>query len=133
MSLIETETKLPPIAMTVEDRQRLGRLADAASDKSPDTADFLAREVDRASTLAADEPGRVSMGSQVEFRDDATGHSRRATLVYPEEANLAEGRLSILTPVGAALIGLSAGQSIVYSARDGAPRSLTVLRVEKDV
>jgi regulator of nucleoside diphosphate kinase len=51
------------------------------------------------------------------------------TLVYPHEADLDAGRISVLTPVGAALIGLSVGQSIEWQSPTGGWRSLTVLRV----
>jgi regulator of nucleoside diphosphate kinase len=69
------------------------------------------------------------MGSEAEFRDDATGQVRRVTLVYPQEADLEAGKISVLTPIGAALIGLSAGQSIEWHTLRGERRSLTVLRV----
>jgi regulator of nucleoside diphosphate kinase len=70
------------------------------------------------------------MGSQVEFRDDTTGQVRSVTLVYPHEADLAAGKISVLTPIGAALIGLSASQSIEWQAPSGGWRSLTVLKVD---
>jgi regulator of nucleoside diphosphate kinase len=69
------------------------------------------------------------MGSIVEFSSDAG--QRRVTLVYPVEADIAEGRISILTPIGAALIGLSQGQSIAWTARDGRRHRLTVLEVRQ--
>src|ERR1700754_4698713 len=96
---------LPPIVMTAADREQLRRLADAALDKFP-AAQFLAQEVERADVLAQDArpSGLVTMGAQVEFRDDASGDVRRVTLVYPHEADLAAGRMSVLSPVGAALI-----------------------------
>ena len=74
-------------------------------------------------------PGVVTMGAQVDFWDDTTGQERRVTLVYPDEADLAAGRLSVLSPVGAALIGLSVGQSIEWETPSRGWRSLTVLRV----
>lgn len=129
MQTIETTTTLPPIAMTAQDRDRLRRLAEAALDKFP-AAEFLAQEVERADELAQAAPsGLVTMGAQVEFRDGATGETRRATLVYPHEADLAAGRISVLTPVGAALIGLSAGQSITWQMPSGGWKTLTVLEV----
>lgn len=70
------------------------------------------------------------MGSTVTFRDDTTAQDRTVMLVYPDEADVAQGRISILTPVGAALIGLSVGQSIEWQTPGGGWRSLTVLRVE---
>ena len=70
------------------------------------------------------------MGSIVEFRSD-TGQQRRVALVFPGDADFAQGRISILTPIGAALIGVSPGQSIAWTARDGRRHRLTVLTVEQ--
>jgi regulator of nucleoside diphosphate kinase len=122
---------LPPIVLLAHDIERLRRLADAAANTFPRTADFLAREVERASILDSDggPANLVTMGSTVEFRDDSTGRTRWVTLVYPPDADVSAGKISVLTPVGAALIGLSAGQSIEYQAPSGEWRSLTVLAV----
>jgi regulator of nucleoside diphosphate kinase len=70
------------------------------------------------------------MGSTVEFRPDG-GQPRRVTLVFPGDADISEGKISILTPVGTALIGLAPGQSIAWTARDGRRHRLTVLKVEQ--
>jgi regulator of nucleoside diphosphate kinase len=125
---------LPPIVLLAHDIERLRRLADAAANKFPRTADFLAREVERASIVDSDgaPPNLVTMESTVEFRDDSTGRARWVTLVYPPDADVSAGKISVLTPVGAALIGLSAGQSIEYQAPSGAWRSLTVLAVRPE-
>ena len=124
---------LPNIVLTTDDSERLRRLADAASEKFPRTAEFLAREVDRATVV--DEHGAssnlVAMGTQVVYRDDDTGKTRSVILVYPDEANLDEGKISVLTPIGAALIGLSVNQSIEFETPTGATRSLTVMSVRK--
>ena len=122
--------ELPPITLTRSDCDRLDRLASAAA-ASP-TSDFLAREVARATVVPSETAPRdvVAMGSTVSFRDDTTGQGRTITLVYPDEADLAQGRISVLTPVGAALIGLPVGQSIEWQTPGGGWRSLTVLRVE---
>ena len=50
--------------------------------------------------------------------------------MFPGEADVAEGRISIMTPIGTALLGLSAGQSIAWTACDGRRYDLTVLSVE---
>jgi regulator of nucleoside diphosphate kinase len=126
------QPELPPIAITVEDSERLERLASAAATRFPKTADFLAREIERAQLISDPEvrPGLVVMGSKVEFRDDVTGQVRQVTLVYPDEADVEAGKISVLTPIGAALIGLSVSQSIEFEAPGGDLRSLTVLRVD---
>jgi len=126
-------TNLPPITLTTEDSDRLRRLADAAATKFPRTAEFLAREVDRAELIddATAAQTLVTMGSEVVYRDDETGKTRWVTLVYPDEADLDAGKISVLTPIGAALIGLSVNQSIEFETPTGAIRSLTVMSVRK--
>jgi regulator of nucleoside diphosphate kinase len=69
------------------------------------------------------------MQSHVRFRDDSTGRVRDVQLVYPGEADPAKGRISILTPVGTAVIGLTEGQSFQWKDRGGKSKSLTVLNV----
>ena len=53
------------------------------------------------------------------------------TLVYPREADIADGKVSVLTPIGTALIGLAEGQSILWPTRTGASKRLTVLKVDE--
>lgn len=74
----------------------------------------LLDEIDRATICSrSDIPSDVvTMGSEVTFVDATTGAERSVRLVYPGDADIAAGRISILTPVGAGLIGLSVGQSI---------------------
>lgn len=124
---------LPNILLTTDDSERLRRLADAASEKFPRTAEFLAREVDRAALVDVGEAtsNLVTMGTQVVYRDDDTSKTRSVILVYPDEADLDEGKISVLTPIGAALIGLSVNQSIEFETPTGATRSLTVMSVRK--
>jgi len=126
---------LPQITLTTDDSERLRRLADAASGKFPRTAEFLAREVDRAelSDDATTVQSLVTMGSEVIYRDDETGKTRSVILVYPDEADLDAGKISVLTPIGAALIGLSVNQSIEFETPTGAIRSVTVESVRKSV
>lgn len=123
---------LPPIAISRRDSERLARLAAVAGDKFPVTSEFLAREIERAHLIDDFEslPGLVGMGSKVEFRDDVTGQIRHVRLVYPEDAINKPDTVSVLTPVGAALIGLSVSQSIEFRTPSGGWRSLTVLAVD---
>lgn len=106
-------------------------LAEAAAEKYPATADFLAGEIERAIIVSDTDllPGIVGMESDVTFRDDISGQQKHVTLVYPTSADIVTGQISVLTPIGAALIGLSAGQSITFETPSGEPRSLTVLSV----
>lgn len=127
-------TPLPPIALTLEDLRRLEQLANAGMARHPQTADYLIREIERAHVLESgqDVRGFVSMGSRVEFRDEITKRVRTVTLVYPDEADVSAGKISVLTPIGAALIGLSKGQSIAWQSPAGDRRTLTVLSIDAD-
>ncbi|MBN9079516.1 MAG: nucleoside diphosphate kinase regulator [Rhizobiales bacterium 65-79] len=121
----------PAITLTRSDHERLTRLAESFVSRNASLADQLLDELERArivddNKLRADV---VRMGSTLRFTTDA-GEDRTVTLVFPDEADIAEGRVSILTPVGIALVGLSSGQSIDWTARDGRNRRLTVESVE---
>jgi regulator of nucleoside diphosphate kinase len=70
----------------------------------------------------------VRIGSIIEFEVD-DGRRLKVQLVLPENADINAGRISVLTPVGAALIGLSSGQAMEWLGHDGRERLLTVLAV----
>lgn len=125
---------VPPTLYLAEEVQ--GRLLDLAQvhlKRFPEAAQRLLEEADRAVVLPAERlpPGVVTMLSHVEFRDEESGAVRRVQLVFPGEADIAAGRVSVMTLIGAALIGLSEGQSICWPKRRGEPRRLTVLRVSR--
>jgi regulator of nucleoside diphosphate kinase len=121
---------LPKIIIGAADLERLSNLSDSARHTHPEIAEYLARELDRAQVVEGEtSPERIRMGSRVEYRDEDTGQVRSIRLVYPSESDPGRGCISVLTPIGAALIGLSEGQSIKWAARSGAPRTLTVLKV----
>jgi regulator of nucleoside diphosphate kinase len=120
----------PRIALTAKDYEGLSLLARAAASRMPDLASVLTDELERAHVLADGRPEQtVGMGSVLEFRDDASGRVQAVTLVYPDDADIAQRKISVLTPIGTALIGLSAGDSITWETRSGEVRRLTVLRV----
>ena len=76
----------------------------------------------------------VAIGRAVTYRDESTGQEKTVAPVFPEDADIARGRISILTPIGVALIGLAEGASLHWDTRDGKRRVLTVLHVTpKDV
>jgi len=121
----------PRITLTAIDHEKLTQLAIAATNTFPDVAAELGDEVARARVLAK---GRqladaVRMGSEVLFQDEVTGKTTTVTLVYPPEADIAQGKISILTPIGTALIGLSVGQSINWTTRSGDGKRPTVQAV----
>jgi regulator of nucleoside diphosphate kinase len=123
----------PKITLSAEDHERLSTLAHAARNQLPGLAAELTNEIGRAHVLAKGQrPDKiVCMNSEVEFRDDTTGKIRTVILVYPEEADILEGRISVMTPVGTALIGLPIGHSINWETPNGDARQLTVLSVRE--
>lgn len=125
---------MPAIVINKIDHQRLTLLANGLLEKNPELADTLLLELDRAritgSGAALQET--VQMGTTTEYQSD-DGQKRRVTLVYPIDADITEGKVSILTPVGTALLGLKTGQSIGWIANDGRTHKLTILAVERNV
>jgi regulator of nucleoside diphosphate kinase len=91
---------------------------------------MLLSEVGRATIVAQDSlpPQVVAVHSEVEIHDNVTNTNRRLRLVYPENAALDSGMVSVLTPLGAALIGLSVGDQIDWCTATGDQSSVTVLR-----
>ena len=71
----------------------------------------------------------VTMHSRVRYLDESSGERREIQVVYPEEADLAEGKVSVFAPVGAALLGLSVDQAIEWDFPGGGKRRLRVEEV----
>ncbi len=118
----------PHIVVSRTDHNRLMQLANGLLERRPELAEELLGELERASVADSAPSGTVQMGSTVEYRIDAV--TRSVTLVYPADADIAQGKISILTPIGTALIGLPVGKSIDFVANDGRCHQLTVIRVE---
>lgn len=120
----------PAITITRLDLQRLERLLDSLEDYGP-TAQALEAELARAEVVAHDQvpAGVVTMNSRVHCREEGSGKDYHLTLVFPEDAG-GEGSVSILAPVGCALLGLSVGQQIDWPGPGGKPLKLTLLAVE---
>lgn len=128
---IHDTAALPPIVVTEPDYDKLIRFVERQSSAMPRVMQFLEQELDRAELVPAREVPRdvVTMNSRLLFRMTANGLSRAVTLVYPTEADLMAGRMSILTPAGVALLGLRAGQSMSWEDRVGEIKTLTVQHV----
>lgn len=131
MSHMSANAPLPAIIVGESDYDTLSALAAAAAPRMPEVAESLLHELDRATVVdsAAVPPGIVRIGSSVTYLADAV--ERRVTLVMPSEADISTGRVSVLTPIGAALLGLSTGQTIEWPARDGRLHHLRVIAVEQ--
>lgn len=121
----------PPIAIDANHLARLAALSSLTSGPMVEVSEYLREEIDRAHVLPAEKlrPDIVNLGSRVKFRDKQTGKVQEIILVYPFDADIARRRVSVLTPVGAALLGLSVNQTISFHTRAGERRELTVLKV----
>jgi len=124
----------PPIHMIDAEADALTDLAIGVEERLPQVSEMLLREISRAHIHSAGQipADVVTMQSTVTFTDGATGASRVVRLVYPREADIADGRISILTPIGAGLIGLREGQVILWPDRGGKERPLTIEKVSHD-
>ena len=119
-------------AITVSriDLDRIEALLERLPAAEADKLQALRAELDRADVVEpADMPSHiVTMNSTVVFEDEADGEKLTLTLVYPAGAG-APGTVSILAPVGSALLGLARGQQIDWPMPDGRKRRLKVLEI----
>jgi regulator of nucleoside diphosphate kinase len=90
--------------------------------------DALLRELDRAIVVSPEAlpADVVTMNSRVVYSDETAGVRRLITIVYPGDADEGAGRISVLSPLGTALLGLSIGQAIDWDFPDGSRRTLRV-------
>jgi regulator of nucleoside diphosphate kinase len=93
---------------------RLLALAERARGEAPRLADRLVEEIERADLRPADQiPANVvTIGSTVTFREG--DRTQTIEIVMPQDADVERGRVSVVTPMGAALLGLTAGQRISW-------------------
>jgi regulator of nucleoside diphosphate kinase len=124
-------THNPKIFITDEDFDRLDRLATSGQSANLPAAELLAAELERAVVCPATEIAAdvVTMNSQVTFHIGSEAERQTRTLVYPEDYpadGSGDDRLSVMTPLGAALIGMPAGSRIEYETVNGTSRLVTV-------
>ena len=125
------DASLPPVFLADSEADILADLALAVRERSPLAADFLLREIDRASTTSPAELPRdvVTMMSCVDFVDEGSGELHSVQLVYPRDADTDLHCISVLTPIGAALIGMRRGEAIDWADLRGARRRLRIVGV----
>lgn len=124
---METESK---ITLSESDFLKLSSLL-AGTDIG--TAERLADELNRAAVVPSERlPGDVvSMHSTVRFVDLTSQKESTVVLVFPHEAKIEDDKISVLTPIGSALIGLRTGQSIRWPMPNGKEKKLKVVSVEQ--
>ncbi|WP_018866160.1 MULTISPECIES: nucleoside diphosphate kinase regulator [unclassified Thioalkalivibrio] len=122
----------PKIIVSTTDMERLDKLLESLpEDAFPGKADLEA-ELDRADVVDSHEiPGAVvTMNSKVRFRVTESGEEFSMTLVYPRDVDESGGTLSILAPVGSALLGLSEGDEIEWPRPGGGQMHVRIVEVE---
>jgi regulator of nucleoside diphosphate kinase len=112
------------IRITEPDMKRLASLLDAwrpAREADREHARALEEELEAAHIVRAGESpaGVVTMNSSVTVTDLDTGRQHAYTIVFPRDADLAEGRISVLAPIGTALLGYAVGDEIEWSMPGG--------------
>lgn len=130
---MDIQTK-PAIAIPEDDHATLVRLAEVMARSDPNLADQLFVELERADVFPQGDTSRqvVRLGSTIEYETDA-GDRRVVTLVLPGNENITLGMVSVTTPIGVALIGLSVGDSIEWQTRSGRTQVLTLRRLDQAV
>ncbi|GAA0347019.1 nucleoside diphosphate kinase regulator [Bowmanella denitrificans] len=119
-------TTQPRILISNQDADRLEAMLDSLSDKAFPGKTELLRELDRAENVDSCDipPGVVTMNSTVRFKVVSSGESFCKTLVFPKDMDDTGDKISILAPIGSALIGLSQGDDMQWPAPGG--KTLTV-------
>lgn len=123
-------SKSPSIVLTRLDIQRLEEVLEA-SDGPVDLLEALENEMLRARVVSHTRvaPDVVTMNSKVRFVDETSGREMVLTLVYPSSSG-ADGTISVLAPVGIALLGLKKGQSIDWIGPNKRPLKLKIIDIE---
>lgn len=126
-----SDNALPPITLSSRDLLRLEQLLESPALGQTPTGIALADEISRANVLEPDQvpADLVTMNSEVTCVDDVGGEVHQLTLVYPRDSDADAGKVSVLAPVGSALLGLSLGQSIDWAAPGGRRLRLRVTAV----
>lgn len=123
--------KSPSITLSRLDVERIEALLDAPALRNSPVAERLHGEINRADIR---EPTKmpadvVSMNSAVDCVDEASDKHYALTLVYPKDADADAGKVSVLAPVGSALLGLRVGQSIDWPGQGGRTLRLKVTAI----
>lgn len=124
--------KPPPIYLTQNDLDRLLDLLEGYNAGSGGRRfEALERELVRAVVMPREQIPNdvVTMNSRVLFENEKTGERREISLVFPGSANIDAGKVSILVPIGTALLGLRVGQSIDWELPSGEKARLRVISV----
>ena len=126
------DDSLSPVIVPRRDFDRLFALAKASAGRNaPEVARALMDKLDAAQDAIADETLQrtVTMNSRARIRDDEKSTCFTVTLVYPGLEDVSAGRISVLTPMGTALLGVSERCAVRFVTSAEQTRSLTVLKI----
>jgi len=128
---------LHDVLLSMSDAEALSALLDAhrrAHSSESDAADALADVLAHARRVADENlpAERVAMGSTVTYVEQPSGARRTWSLAYPADADLALGRISVLSPIGRALIGRRRGELVDAELPGGRIVTIQVLAVQPD-
>jgi regulator of nucleoside diphosphate kinase len=121
----------PNLTLTTHDARRLEALLQGAAGRRAAMAPMLEQELSRATLVDPQDvpPCIVTMHSRVVCKDEGSGEQHEVELVYPHEADAGRGRVSILAPVGTALLGLAVGDAIDWPVPGGRTTRVRVMAV----
>lgn len=121
----------PNLIVTTHDARRLEALLLTPTGQSSPMASLLEQELLRAKLVEPEglPAGIVSMNSMVVCEDESSGEQHKIELVYPHQADAEKGKISVLAPIGAALIGMSVGAAIHWPVPGGRMTRVRVLAV----
>lgn len=119
------------ITLSRLDVERIEKLLEAPALRDSPAAERLHGEIDRANIVEPEDMpiNVVSMNSAADCVDESNDKHYALTLVYPKDANADKGMVSILAPVGSALLGLKVGQSIDWPGQGGRTLRLKVTAI----
>nr|WP_279158289.1 nucleoside diphosphate kinase regulator [Pseudomonas corrugata] len=123
--------KKPEITLSRIDAERLERMLDSLDGRSFPGRLELEEEIARAHVVepAQVPPTVVTMNSSVRFKVESSDAEFSLTLVYPSEADGSNDKISILAPVGSALLGLKEGDEIAWPAPGGGTIDVKIIEV----
>ena len=121
----------PKIVISRVDAERLENLLESLPRKDIPGVNELMAELERAEIVEPEAlpPAVVSMNSTVRFEIESSSEEFELTLVYPKDVDATGSRISILAPVGSALLGLRVGQTIQWPMPGGKTSELRLLEV----
>lgn len=120
----------PTITLRKKDYEQISQIV---ARLDTDTAAALEEEINRAEIMDEVSQDIVTMNSVVTFFDSEANKETSITLVYPQDADLDSNKISVLAPVGSALIGLRVGQEIDWPMPNKKSKRFKVIRVKQEL